>query len=167
MVFEEILDRIGKRKIYSLFLGIVYVLISYGTANLFFPNNISLAMIFLTTLLLVPSTGKLISIEENIERKYGTSKFIKKHYVLMEIFLFLFMGIFIGYILIGNYAPHSVEYQASFLENQGINFANDGVEKISQLSGIILNNISVIVVAFVLSLFYGVGALFLIVPVVP
>ena len=163
MVFEEILDKIGKRKIYSLFLGILYVLISYGTANLFFPNNISLAMIFLTTLLLIPSTAKLIGIEENIERRYGTSKFLKKHYVLMEIFFFLFIGIFIGYILLGNYAPSSVEYQMNFLKSQGVNLLNTKIEAVPQLLGIFLNNISVIVVAFVLSLFYGVGALFLIV----
>ena len=163
MVFEEILEKIGKRKVYSLFLGVLYVLISYGTAKLFFPSNLSLAMIFLVTLLLVPSTAKLIGIEESIERKYGTSKFFKKHYILMEIFLFLFLGIFIGYLITGNYVPDSAEYQINFLKNQGINLLNADIESAPQFINIFLNNLSVIVIAFVLSLFYGVGALFLIV----
>ena len=87
MVLEDILNKIGKRRIYSLFLGIIYVLISYGTAKLFFPNYISLAMIFFITLLLVPSTARMISFEEKIERKTGVRGFIRNHKILMEIFL--------------------------------------------------------------------------------
>lgn len=165
MVFEDLLNKIGKRKIYSLFLGILYVLISYGTATVFFPAHISLAMIFFVTLLLIPSTAKLISIEEKFERRDGLHHFIKDHYVLIEIFLFLFIGIFIGYIIIGNYAETALTYQTGFLENQGIvgNFINQNIQKFPQLIGLLLNNLSVIVIAFLLSLFYGVGALFLIV----
>ena len=162
-MLEELLAKIGKRKIYSLLLGILYVLVSYGTATVFFPAHVSLATIFLTTLLLIPSTTKLVGVEERIERRHGFNKFFKEHYVLMEIFLFLFIGIFIGYLIIGNYSPNSIDYQKSFLEKQGAIFSLKSIENFPKLASIIANNVSVIVIAFVLSLFYGVGALFLIV----
>jgi uncharacterized membrane protein SpoIIM required for sporulation len=165
MVFEDLLNRIGKRKIYSFFIGLLYVFISYGTSKAFFPSSISLPMTFFITLLLVPSTARLLSIEEKIERKDGLKNFFKDHSVLMEIFLFLFLGIFIGYLIVGSYAPDSLSYQNKFLEGAGINekMLDNKVEKGPQFFGILQNNISVIVIAFILSIFYGVGALFLIV----
>ncbi len=165
MVFEDLLSKIGKRRPYSVLLGVLYVLISYGTAKVFFAAHISIAMIFFITLLLVPSTARLITFEERIERKEGLRHFFKNHNILMEVFLFLFIGIFIGYLIIGTYTTTAMTYQKTFLADRGIvgNIVNEKIEKITQFTGIIINNISVIVVAFVLSLLYGVGALFLIV----
>lgn len=165
MVLEEILNKIGKRKVYSLFLGLLYVLISYGTAQLFFPNHVSIVMIFFITLLLIPSTARLVSIEERIERKDGLRHFWKDHATLIEIFLFLFIGIFIGYLAIGIYDTTSLSYQLTFLDQRGItgNFIDGNIPKLLQFGNIVSNNVSVIVIAFILSLFYGVGALFLIV----
>ena len=165
MVLEDALIKIGRRKIYSFILGILYVFIAYGTSKLFFPSQISLAMIFFVTLLLVPSTARLITIEEKIERRNGMSRFFRDHYAIIEIFFFLFMGISIGYLLIGQYAPVSIEYQNSYLERQGLvgDFIKTDIQKSTQLFGIAYNNISVSLIAFVLSIFLGVGALFLIV----
>jgi len=165
MVLEELLNKIGKRKFYAFILGMLYVFVSYGTAKIFFPVSISLTMVFFITLLLIPSTFKLVSVEERIERKYGTSNFLRRHSTIMEIFLFLFIGIFIGYLIIGSYSVEALEYQSGFLAEQGIvgDFIDEGIQKIPQFFSILANNTSVIVVAFILSLFYSVGALFLIV----
>ena len=161
-MLEELLNKIGKRKFYSLLLGILYVLVSYGVAEIFFPRNTSLVIIFFITLLLVPSTFKLILIEEKIERRDGLKHFFKDHYTIMEIFLFLFIGIFIGYLIIGSYGQNSLDYQKDFLETQGVKEKAE-INKLNQLGAVLIQNISVIVIAFVLSLFFSVGALFLIV----
>ncbi len=165
MVLEDALFKIGRRKIYSFILGVLYVGIAYGTAKLFFPSQISLAMIFFVTLLLVPSTARLITIEEKIERRNGMHRFFRDHYAIIEIFFFLFLGITVGYLLIGQYTPTTIEYQNSYLERQGLvgDFINTEIQKDTQLMGILYNNVGVALIAFVLSIFYGVGALFLIV----
>lgn len=163
MVFEEFLNTAIKRKVYSLFLGILYVFISYGTAKLFFPNDISTAMIMLITLLFVPTTSKLLTAEEKVERREGIHHFFRAHKTLMEIFLFLFIGISIGYLIIGTYAPASITYQMNILEKQNALETTNNIDRTSQFFSITINNIEVILIAFVLSLFYGAGALFLIV----
>ncbi len=165
MGFEQFLSSIGKRKIYSFLLGAIYVLLSYGTAQMFFPNSVSFSMVFFITLLLIPSTAKLVTIGEKMERKRGLYHFFRNHAVLMDIFLCLFIGIFFSYIFMGSYVPDSVSYQNSILEKQGLvgNFIKIPTQKVPQLFSIIFNNISIVVIAFILSLFYGIGALFLIV----
>jgi len=165
MALGDILDKLGKQRIYSIFIGILYVFISYGTAKLFFPTNISIAMIFFISLLLIPSTGKMISMEEKLERKHGLKHFLRDHKLLMEVFLFLFIGIFLAYLVIGNNSPVTMEYQNTYLESQGIKdgIVPEKIDKPSQFVSILGSNLSVIVIAFVLSMFYGMGALFLIV----
>lgn len=171
MVLEEILNTIGKRKAYSFFLGLLYVFISYGTASIFFPNNVSITMLFFITLLLVPSAIKLISKEEEQERKHGLKHFVKDHTTIIEILLFLFIGIFIGYFILGFTVDFddASSYQKNFLESQGItkekitSFMQDDQPKLNKFLNIAVSNLSVCLIAFVLSFFYGIGALFLIV----
>lgn len=149
-----------KMKMYSLVLGILYVFISYGTARLFFPENISISMIMLITLLFVPTISRFIEREVDArDNKEGVFRHNKK---LAEVFFFLFIGISIGYLIIGNIYPDSITYQTSMLQKE-ITVDIDNIQKIPQFTSITINNIEVILVAFVLSLFYDVGALFLIV----
>ncbi|MFC1727930.1 stage II sporulation protein M [Nanoarchaeota archaeon] len=171
MVLEEFLNKLGKRKFYSFFLGLLYVFIGYGTASIFFPQNISLTMIFFITLLLVPSAIKLISLEEDKEGRYGVKKFVKNHKVIIEVLLFLFIGVFLGYFILGFTGGYEnvISYQQNFLENQGINetlidnFLQTDQSKLNKFAGIAISNMGVSIIAFVLSFFYGIGAIFLIV----
>ena len=90
-----------KRKTYSLILGILYVFISYGTASLFFSENISMAMIMLITLLFVPTISRFI--EKEVDAREDSSSGVFRHNkTLIEIFFFLFIGISLGYLIIGN-----------------------------------------------------------------
>jgi uncharacterized membrane protein SpoIIM required for sporulation len=171
MVFEDILNKLGKRGVYSFFLGLLYVFISYGTALIFFPSQVSLSMLFFITLLLVPSAIKLISIEEEKESRDGLKNFVKDHAIIIEIMLLLFVGVFVGYIALGFTADFAnvSNYQQDFLQSKGISadliedFLQNEQSKINKFAGIAINNITVCLVAFVLSFFYGIGAIFLIV----
>lgn len=171
MVFEEILNKLGKRKAYSFFLGLLYVFISYGTSLIFFPNNVSITMLFFVTLLLVPSAIKLISVEEKKESKAGLKKFVKNHKVIIEVLLFLFIGVFIGYFTLSfiEGTENAFTYQTEFLEKQGVsgelitNFLQSDNPQWNKFLGIAVNNLGVCLIAFVLSFFYGIGAVFLIV----
>ena len=147
-----------KRKTYSLILGILYVFISYGTASLFFSENISMAMIMLITLLFVPTISRFI--EKEVDAREDSSSGVFRHNkTLIEIFFFLFI---LGYLIIGNIYSDSIKYQTDILQDK-IKVDIDGIQKVPQALSLMINNIEVILVAFVLSLFYDVGALFLIV----
>ncbi|MEK6886564.1 MAG: stage II sporulation protein M [Nanoarchaeota archaeon] len=158
---SNFLDSGTKRKTYSLILGILYVFISYGTASLFFSENISMAMIMLITLLFVPTVSRFIEKEVDA-RENGKTNVFKHNKTLIEVFFFLFIGISIGYFIIGSVYSDSIQYQTDMLQNQ-IKVNIDGIQKGPQALSLMINNIEVILVAFVLSLFYDVGALFLIV----
>lgn len=163
MVFEDFLTKAVKRKVYSLVLGILYVFVAYGTSKIIFPNDVSIAMIILTSLLFVPSISRFLSAEEKIERRDGTRNFLRDHKTLLEIFIFLFIGILTGYLLVGSFAVESTTYQNKILSEQHAFSENTELSNTNKVLGITINNIEVIIVAFVVSLFYGAGAFFLLV----
>lgn len=163
MVFEDLLTKTSKRKIYSLILGILYVLIAYGTAKTFFTNEIPTATIILTTLLFVPSVSRLFTFEEKIERRDGTRNFFRDHKLIIEVFFFLFIGVLIGYLIVGNIFQDALVMQDELLNQQSALNTEKTSDSWTKASGIMINNIEVIIIAFVVSLFYGAGAFFLLV----
>ena len=166
------LSSIEKRPYVTFFIGIAYVLIAFLTAKLFFPRIVSVATLFLITLLLVPTVLQLLNLEEKRERKDGMRNFLKDHKDIFEIYIFLFMGIFLGFLLLAMLTSLSnFDYEINFLKSQeGL---SSELVKTKMETGIlpsaaaflalIENNLIVILIAFALSLFYGAGAMFLIV----
>ena len=75
--------------------------VGFFVATFFFKDNPSIPMLFLTTLLIVPSLIKLLTIEGSIERKDGLHHFFRNHIDVIEVYLFLFLGVFLGYFLLG------------------------------------------------------------------
>lgn len=175
MVIETIkLDWIKKRHYLCLFFGFAYTFIGYGVGSYIFDSGVSIAMLFLATLLLVPTLVKLIDEEERIERKQGLKHFFRNHKNIVEAYLFLFLGIFLGYVVLG-FAVHGFEeifsFQVDFLEKQeGLNseviqgFYDKPLQPtIGNVHSIINNNLLIVMITFILSFVYGVGAIFLIV----
>ncbi|MBW2965725.1 stage II sporulation protein M [Candidatus Woesearchaeota archaeon] len=172
MVFEQFLesDNIKKHYLFIFLLGIFYVIVSYFVSGYFFEKEISLAVVFTSTLLLTPSIYTIINIEEKIQSKQGLKHFFHNHKDIFKIFLFLFIGIFIAFVIIGTYSQKPLfDYQLNFLKTRGdlsgsiITDINQYTPSISNVFGLISQNLIVIAIAFVLSVFYGAGALFLIV----
>src|SRR3989344_9606761 len=101
MVLEDIKSKyLEQRPFVALFLGVLYTFIGYGVAVFFFGDNLSIAMLFLTTLLLVPTLVHLLDDEEKRESKHGAKLFFRDHADIAEAYLFLFLGIFFGYLLL-------------------------------------------------------------------
>lgn len=176
MVLEDIKSRyLEQRPFISLFLGILYTFIGYSVAVFFFGNNLSVAMLFLTTLLLVPTLVHLLADEERCERESGTASFIRNHLDIAEVYLFLFLGVFIGYLILGfllsgdyNIIFH---FQTEYLtKQQGLsgevvtNFLEGTfTPNLQHVAGVLSKNIPVVLLFFILSVFYGAGAIFLVV----
>ena len=91
MVLEQFFKAswLEKKPAISLLLGFSLVFVGLITALIFFKNDISIALLFLVTLLLVPSLMKLIDLEEKMDRKFGIKHFFKNHKPIFMIYLFL------------------------------------------------------------------------------
>ncbi len=165
-----------KRPYIIFFIGIIYVFIGFFTSKIFFPRIVSTATLFLVTLLLVPTIIKLLDLEESRERKDGTNNFFRNHKDISEVYIFLFLGIFIGALLLAMFTPlenfeSNFDYQLDFLENQeGLSSelvktkTQTGIQpSLNAFLGLLENNLLVVLLLFALSLFYGAGAIFLIV----
>lgn len=168
MVFEQFLEsnQIKKHKLYALFLGLFYILVSYFVADYFFDQTLSVAVVFTATLFLVPSMYTILKIEEEIESKEGLRHFFHNHKDIFEIYLFVFLGIFAAFLILSMFSSNIFDYQMDFLETRGdleLSEADSYKASFSRVSGILSQNLMVIVIAFVLSLFYGAGGIFLIV----
>jgi len=174
MVFEQFLElkTVRKHMGYAFLLGFVYASFGYFVARLFFGFNVSLAALFTVTLLLVPAITKIIDREEEIEAKEGLRHFFRNHKTIIQVYVVLFFGIFFAFFLIGLFGSleDSFGYQLDFLEKNEqlstqsiMEFAGkDYNPTFDNFMGLVSYNILVAVVCFVLSLFYGAGALFLI-----
>jgi hypothetical protein len=175
MVLESIrLDWLHRRPFIAFFFGIVYSLLGYLLATVFFPTNISVAMLFLTTLLAVPTLIRVLDMEERIESLEGLRHFFRNHREIVEVYLFLFLGIFLGYAALGATRPDYVaifDFQMRFLERQeGLSaqliqrFLDGPLEPTPMhVLSIVGNNLLVSAISFLLSVFYGAGAVFLLV----
>lgn len=167
MVLEQLLDKslVTKHAPFSFILTFVYTLIAYGVQQAFFPGQ-SLAIALLLTILLVPSLHHLIIVEEKLERK-GSSRFWKRHRTIIKSYLGAFLGLLAGFLLLGFVNATTLDYQTEQLENSHLkpelieNFAAYQPDLRSTIA-LFSHNLSYLVIGFLLSIFYGAGAIFLI-----
>ncbi|MBW3014833.1 stage II sporulation protein M [Candidatus Woesearchaeota archaeon] len=162
------IDKISKRHLFAFVLGFMYTFIGALTSYLLFKDFMSTATLFFTTLLTVPTLTSYIKKEERIESLAGLKHFFRNHKDIIETYIFLFLGVFIAYIILaaGAYNSSLLEYQTSFLEKRGVN--SELVESVPESSFgafmyILDKNLLVCVIAFLLSIAYGAGAIFLII----
>jgi uncharacterized membrane protein SpoIIM required for sporulation len=181
MVFEQIFNVkwIERRHVYSFFLGIFFTFIGFITSFIIFRQILGLATIFFTVILAIPSINILFSREEGINASEKKS-FFQEYEALFDIFLYFFLGSFLAFLIIGlinisylyggklegnellQLEPTRSDFQIprpdlAFVEESKLS------QYINAIKPIIINNIYVMLVSFFLSLFYGAGAIFLII----
>ncbi len=169
MVLEQFLDRklVMRHASFVFILSAIYVFIAYLVQSLFFPGQ-SVATVLLLTILLVPSLHHLIILEEKVERK-GASHFWKRHRTIIKCYLGAFLGILAGFLVLGMANPGTLQYQVVQLEQDhlrpetiasfmGQQFMPDVKTAIALFS----HNLLYLLAGFVLAVFYGAGAIFLI-----
>ena len=179
MVFEAIfrVNVAEKRPFISFFYGLVFTVLGLFAALMFFRRSLSLTTIFIITLLLIPTLMQLLSKEEKRESEFGLKHFFKNHKDIIEIYFFSFLGVLVGYIIIGLFIQGSAAYgdvfsfQNSFLEGQeGLTadllfgfYQEAPTHSVQDLMGIMSNNLLFVIVCFIFSLFYGASAIFLLI----
>jgi len=170
MVLEQFLDRdvVVRHFSFTFALSAVYVFVAFAVQEIFFPGN-SLATVLLLTILLVPSIHHLIIMEEKIERT-GGKHFWAKHKTIIKSHLGAFLGILVGFLLLGIIDPSTLSYQTAQLQLEHLRpeIVNGFLDKpyapsMQTAIALFSNNLTYLLMGFVLSLFYGAGAIFLVV----
>jgi uncharacterized membrane protein SpoIIM required for sporulation len=148
-------------------IGAAYSVIGILFAKFIFAGNTGLASVAFISLLILPSVSKLLLEEENAEireNKFSIHMLIKDHKDIMEIYFFLFLGIFLTFALIAAVFPANTVISL-FKEQLTIlaNYRGYALGFESPLWSIMFNNLKIAVICFLMSFFYGAGGILLIV----
>jgi len=147
---------------YAFIIGFIYAIIGIVAALIVFPKSSGIASIAFLSLLLVPSLAGILSMEEMQDRnsrKFSLKKIFKDHSDVLEIYLMLFLGIFLAYALFSLKFPDLLVQGVfdSQVRAVGINAgsATGGINFYS----ILTNNLKIILIFFILSLVFGAGSI--------
>lgn len=180
MVLEDFIkiEWVRHRPYIAFAFGFFFTFISFLVSLFLFNGSMSVAIIFLTTLLLTPMLVMLIRREEQVESKYGLKHFFRNHKDIFEVYLFSFIGVFLAFVVIGlglydfPVAYHNLfSFQTDLLgSREELNPTNihDFLQSMpkpstSQLLSLVSHNLIVLIICFILSFFYGATAIFLII----
>jgi len=147
---------------YAFLIGIIYSVIGIIAAYIVFPSSQGIASIAFLSLLLVPSLGSILSIEEiqdTRSKKFSLKKIFQDHADVLEIYLMLFLGIFLAYALFSLKFPNLL-VQGVFSNQLKIIGVNAG-QAVGGLNfwSIITNNLKIFAIFLVLSLVFGAGSI--------
>jgi len=163
MVLERIVGQslLRQKPDVGIFIGFIFTLIGFATSYLIFVAGMSVAMIGFSSLLILPYIMKIMKPESP---EY-TSVFSKKSPSIM-FFVFLFLGMALAYtILFGILRPdiRDISFRTQ-LDIIGGDFSRQLVSGAFGLPTIfyeiVLNNLTIVAIAVVLSYFYGSGSVF-------
>ena len=170
MVLEQLYSVrwIEQKTRYAFLMGVGYSVLGIVAAMLIFPGNPGIAAIAFTSLLILPSLTKLISIEANQaarEKKFSISGLFTEHWDITKIYVFLFLGIMLSFAFFSLVWPQ-IATSAIFSQQASIFGSVTGQATAVTSSGaffwnLLKNNMLVLVVCLVLSLIYGTGAIFI------
>jgi uncharacterized membrane protein SpoIIM required for sporulation len=163
-MLENILrpDWLERKPRFAFIIGFVYAIIGIIAAYLIFPKSHGIASIAFVSILLIPSLGKILAIEEiqdSRSKKFSIRRILIDHADVLEIYLMLFLGIFLAYTLFSlkfsNLLVHGIfDSQLRIIGITG-NASGTGLS----FSGIFLNNFKVMIIFLALSLIFGAGSI--------
>ena len=173
MVLEHLVDneRVLRHPLFITVLTFLYVLVAYGMAYLLFPTQESLALVFLVTLMITPSLMHVMRLEEKIESRYGLRHFFRTHQLALRVYGLSFIGLVAGFLVVGSFDPSAYSTQIQMLADKGAigstvleQFTRStNTDPLNPILGVFTSNLLVLLICVALSLFYGAGAVFLII----
>lgn len=129
------------------------------------PHLIGITTIFFTVIITMPVLNYILKEQEKIEKRKG--HFFRKNIEILDFYIYFFIGVFalffIASLVDTNYVFSKEDYydikEPSFATNLPPPTPNNS----ALLERIIKNNIYIVIVAFLLSLLFGAGSIFLII----
>ncbi len=170
MILRFIEKHWNKNSCLTAFLtGISFTLFSILISYLLFKNNrhmIGITSIFFTVLLLMPLLFHILKKEEICEKRLNC--FFKKNNKIIDFYLYIFIGSFLIFFLFSIINPNLV-FSRDNLNNinddvsLNINLPPPSVNNFVLTKNIFLNNVFIIFIAFIISLIFGAGSIFIII----
>lgn len=156
-------DWLERKPRFAFLIGFVYTLIGIAAAVIIFPKSQGIASIAFLSLLLVPSLNSILKIEEiqdTSSARFSIKRVFKDHSDVLEVYLLLFLGIFLAYALFSIKFPDLLvsglfDSQLKIIGVSGNASAND-----LNFFSIFMNNFKVWIICIVLSLIIGAGSIF-------
>ncbi len=163
MVLERIVGKslLDKKPDVALFIGFMFTLVAFATSYVIFSSGMSVAMIGFSSILILPYIMKIM----RPESPQYTSVFNKQN-PSIKFFAFLFIGMALAYtLLFGMLRPdmreNAFQTQISVIEGRFTGEAAAGMFGLPQVFyEIMFNNLLIVIIAVLLSYFYGSGAIF-------
>jgi len=154
-------DWLENRPRFAFIIGFVYAILAILAAYFVFPKSQGLASIALLSVLLVPSLNNIMKIEEKQdadEKHFSIRRIFKDHADVLEIYLLLFLGIFLAYALLSIKFPNLLVNGIFDNQLRAIGIAGNATITAGFWS-ILANNLKVILIFLVLSLIFGAGSI--------
>lgn len=151
---------------YALFAGVFFTIISFVTSHFLFKQTegfVGVAAILFTVMLSLPIVFAFLK-SMDIQKK---KTFFQKSKHLFDFYIYFFIGSFVVFFLVSLASPSKVlSSEQLFGSTQSILPQKYGlppppIPEGTLVKSIFLNNIYVVIIAFILSLMYGAGSLFL------
>ena len=174
MVLESIVKpaKMEKHPGEMFLVGLAYSTLGLFLAYYIFPDNASLAAVFITTIPLIVVMINTVKYEETKDMNIHEEKFlIKEHGKALSMLLYLFMGMVLSYsfwftVLPVDYVSSLFDYQKGIIDYiQGMDSSSAAVGNyligMGSFERIITNNIVVLFFCILFSFLYGAGAIFI------
>lgn len=165
MVFEALLrpEEAERHPLEVFFYTIIVTSISIWVAYFIFPSASSIIFLFLITIALLPIVYKALQEEEEFGEKYALTEkpFLEEHEKIIKFYTAFFLGVIIAAAFWFTVLP-TVYLNSMFAEQiKTTESLGAGIFATGSFIQILLNNLKVAFIAFVMSFFYGTGALFI------
>lgn len=145
-------------------IGIIYAAVSIFLSLWIFEEQSSLISVFLIVIASVPLFYLTLRMEEEKDIELNEEKgILKEHSKAILFLMFLFFGVVVAYAIAYVLLPSHIVSNLFNLQQTTINKINSNVSNFDVLSKIFLNNIKVLTFCILFSLFYGAGAIFILV----
>jgi len=163
-MLENILkpDWLERKPRFAFLIGFVYAIIGIIAAYIIFPKSHGIASIAFVSILLIPSLGKILAIEEiqdSKSKKFGLKRILKDHADVLEIYLMLFLGIFFAYALFSLKFHNLLVHGIFDSQLRIIGITGNATGTSLSFSSILLNNFKVMIIFLALSLIFGAGSI--------
>lgn len=158
-----------KHPLETIFIGFVYSSISILFATWIFPEYSSVAMIFLTVFSCLYLVQGAIKKEESNEKDYKQEKWLlKQHSKILGVFLFLFLGFTISFTFWTFILPSAkvsliFNFQESIVNGIKHSITTGNATTFNTFYLILINNFKVLLISLIFALFYGAGAIYVLV----
>jgi len=155
-------DYIKKRPSNAMFVAAFMVILGFASAFVIFPAEFNISIITFSSLFMLPFVMRILETEKLGKTGTKIVDVFKRHNPIIMFFIFIFVGMTIEYTLLFGLAPPNIgnvafEQQLNLvLRSPAGYFAGPDI-----FWEIVTNNIRLVFICMLLSVFYGVGAIFI------